>query len=121
MVDIDAALGEQFLDIAVGQPVAQVPAHATMNTSAGKRKPATPSKEATKDETERRTSPVNPACSSDQPTQQSLLKCANANIVSNGTCGEVTAPRSATGRGTSPLPVWHGDTTVTRLSSLRLR
>jgi hypothetical protein len=26
-VDLDAALGEQFLDVAVGQPVAQVPAH----------------------------------------------------------------------------------------------
>ncbi len=27
MVDLDAALGEQLLDVAVGQPKAQVPAH----------------------------------------------------------------------------------------------
>lgn len=27
VVDLDAAFGEQFLDVAIGQPVAQVPAH----------------------------------------------------------------------------------------------
>jgi hypothetical protein len=27
VVDVDAAFGEQFLDVAVGQSVAQVPAH----------------------------------------------------------------------------------------------
>jgi hypothetical protein len=27
VVDLDPSLGEEFLDVAVGQPVAQVPAH----------------------------------------------------------------------------------------------
>jgi hypothetical protein len=27
VIDLDAALGEQFLDVAVGQAVAQIPAH----------------------------------------------------------------------------------------------
>ena len=31
MVDLDTPLGEQFLDIAVGQPEAQVPAHRQHN------------------------------------------------------------------------------------------
>jgi hypothetical protein len=27
MIDVDAAFGQEFLDVAVGQPVAQLPAH----------------------------------------------------------------------------------------------
>jgi hypothetical protein len=40
MVDLDAALGEEFFDVAVGQAEAQLPATATTMTSGGKRKPA---------------------------------------------------------------------------------
>jgi NAD(P)-dependent dehydrogenase (short-subunit alcohol dehydrogenase family) len=37
---LDAALGEEFFDVAVGQAEAQVQRTATMITSGGKRKPA---------------------------------------------------------------------------------
>ena len=40
MVDIDAAFGEQFLDVAVRQAIAQYQRTATTITSAGKRNPA---------------------------------------------------------------------------------
>jgi hypothetical protein len=40
VVDLDAALGEEFLDVAVGQAEAQVQRTASTITSAGKRKPA---------------------------------------------------------------------------------
>jgi hypothetical protein len=40
VVDLDTPLGEQFLDVAVGQAEAQLPATATTMTSGGKRKPA---------------------------------------------------------------------------------
>ena len=42
VVDLDTALGEQRLDVAVGQPEAQVPATATTMTSGGNRNPAKP-------------------------------------------------------------------------------
>jgi hypothetical protein len=40
VVDLDAALGEQFLDVAVGQPKRRYQWTARMMTSGGKRKPA---------------------------------------------------------------------------------
>ena len=40
MVDLDAALGEEFLKVAVGQAEAQVPADRQHDHSDGKRKPA---------------------------------------------------------------------------------
>jgi hypothetical protein len=40
VVDLDAAFGQQLLDIAVRQREAQVPAHASTITSGGKQKPA---------------------------------------------------------------------------------
>ena len=42
VVDLDTALSEQLLDIAVGHPEAQVPATATTMTSGGNRNPAKP-------------------------------------------------------------------------------
>jgi hypothetical protein len=40
MVDLDPAFGEQLFDIAVGEPVTQVPPDRTTITSAGNRNPA---------------------------------------------------------------------------------
>jgi hypothetical protein len=40
VVDLDAALGEQFLDIAIGQPKRRYQRTASTITSEGKRKPA---------------------------------------------------------------------------------
>ena len=39
VVDFDAPLGEQLLDVTIRKPVPQIPAHATVMTSAGNRKP----------------------------------------------------------------------------------
>ena len=39
MVDLNAAFGEQFFEVAVGQVVAQVPAHRQQDDSDGNRKP----------------------------------------------------------------------------------
>jgi hypothetical protein len=40
VVDLDAVLGQQLLDIAVGQPVAQVPAHRDRDHLSRERYPA---------------------------------------------------------------------------------
>jgi hypothetical protein len=40
VVDVDAAFGEEFLQVAVGEAVAQVPATASRITSGGNRNPA---------------------------------------------------------------------------------
>jgi hypothetical protein len=61
VVDLDAALDEKFLHVAVGQAVAQYQRTATTITSAGNRNPAKAQREQTSGETELRTSPVNPA------------------------------------------------------------
>jgi len=37
VINLDAALGQQFLDVTVGQPVAQVPAHRDRDHSRGNR------------------------------------------------------------------------------------
>ena len=37
VIDLDAALGQQLLDIAVGQAVAQIPAHRDRDDPRGKR------------------------------------------------------------------------------------
>jgi len=58
MIDLDATLGQQFFDIAVGEPVAQVPPNRTMITSGGKRNPA----KLDLDADTRRGRRINPAC-----------------------------------------------------------
>jgi hypothetical protein len=40
VVDVDAAFGEQVLDVAIREAIAQIPAHRHTITSAGKRNPA---------------------------------------------------------------------------------
>ncbi len=40
MIDVHSTLGEQLLDVSIGQAVPQVPPTATEMTSRGKRKPA---------------------------------------------------------------------------------
>jgi hypothetical protein len=40
VVDLNAAFGEELLDVAVGQAAAQIPADASTIPSGGKRKPA---------------------------------------------------------------------------------
>ena len=45
VIDLDTALGQQFLDIAVGQAIARVPRTATTMTSLGNRKPANAEKD----------------------------------------------------------------------------
>jgi hypothetical protein len=65
VVDVDAAFDQQFqhfLDVAVGQAVAQVCQRtATMITSAGNRNPANLDRGGDQGETEQRGSPVKPA------------------------------------------------------------
>jgi hypothetical protein len=61
VVDLDAAFGEQLLDVAVGKPLAQVPAHRHHDHLGRERNPRTPSGEQTRGETEPRISPINPA------------------------------------------------------------
>jgi hypothetical protein len=41
VVDLDAALGQRLLDVAVRQPEPELPADPSTMTSGGKRKPAT--------------------------------------------------------------------------------
>src|SRR5687768_16585474 len=71
VVDLNSAGYEQFLDVAAGQAVAQVPAHRDHDHVGRELEPGkTPSSVATTGVNESETSQLKPALSGDQPTQR---------------------------------------------------